>query len=136
MDPVERAAVLVLTFFAGLFTWDAFGRGAPATSSAATTSAATTSAAPATVTRPPAGTPEPDAGDAAAAYVQEACQIHARWSGANRIHVACFDLFEILQADGASFSEDVDALAAVVGPAMDNIRCVRGADRVCAVAPG
>lgn len=65
--------------------------------------------------------PEPAAVDETALrHVREACQIHERWSVANNIHVACFDLFTILETDEASFCGHVDMFAAVVGPSMQD----------------
>lgn len=127
MDPVESAACVIIGVFALLFSWDGYSRRTPAPAPTATTSVATTQ-----VTHQPAGTP---ASDEVTSHVREACQIHARWSGATGTHVACFDLFGILQTDGVSFSADVDAFAAVMGPAMDENRYVHNAYHSCVVGP-
>jgi hypothetical protein len=52
-------------------------------------------------------------------YAQEACHIHERWSDANGIHAACFDLFTILHTDEAS-TMDIDLFAEVVEPLMED----------------
>lgn len=129
MDPVEGAACVILGVFAVLFSWTGFRRREPPASPTATTSIA-----PTHVTYRPSDTPQADASEEAISYIREACRVHARWSGANGDHVACFDLFGILQTDSVSFSGDADAFAAVIGPVIDgNNRYVFNAYHACGV---
>lgn len=48
--------------------------------------------------------------------ILEACQIHARWSDARNVDVACFDMFEIVGSSQNSFFGNADDLAALLEP--------------------
>lgn len=95
MEPFTAAASLIVGVYALLFGRMMFSGSSPA--------------------------PEPAAvSEKQMQHIQEACQIHERWSDANGIHVACFDLFTILHGDEASFTRDVDLFAEVVGLSMED----------------
>lgn len=112
MDDFTTAVSVIVGSFALLFGWRKFrGAGRPEPPPAAPTA------------KPPAPvTTRPTAviGREAMRHVQEACSIHERWSVAENTHVACFDLFTILETDEASFCGKADSLAAVVGPSMQD----------------
>lgn len=96
MEPFTTALSLIVGTYAVLFGWAMFGGSS----------------------RP---VPDPAAfSEKQMRHIQEACQIHERWSDANDIHVACFDLFTILHTDEASFTGDVDLFAEVVDLSMED----------------
>ena len=104
MDDFTAAVTFIVGSFALLLGWKKFQRSRLPES------------------RPPVPTMRavPAVDEATMQHVREACQIHKRWSVANNTHVACFNLFTILETDEASFRKDADAFAAVVGPSMQD----------------
>ncbi|KAI3391286.1 hypothetical protein diail_7645, partial [Diaporthe ilicicola] len=73
------------------------------------------------VIRPRAGSePEHEYDDEAMPLLHEACQIHAHWSSASNVDVACFDIFRILNSDQDSFVGNVDDFAGLLEPVIED----------------